>query len=144
MSRWFACALPASRTPEGATGDLSSDRFNPTVVSLSVGSNPVEGTPGGFTSSDNLDRDFFGITLAPDRVLSEIITGPDTRVGGGASFIGVQAGTRITVDPGTVVSGAALLGWHIYGSADEGTNILDEMGGGPDKIGIAGPLPAGT
>lgn len=127
---------------ESASGDLSSDPLDPTVVALSPGSNAIEGT-SGFTST-GFDRDFFTVTIAPGALLSAIVPGPNTQVGGGASFLGLQAGDAITVDPDTVLSGAALLGWHIYSSSDKGTNILDELGSGPDKIGFSGPLPAGT
>lgn len=127
---------------ESASGDLSTDRLNPTPIVLTVGSNNVEGTSG--FSATTFDRDYFSITLSAGQTLDRLVVGLNTVVGGGASFIGVQAGAQLTVDPDTVTSGAQLLGWHIFSSADKGTNILDEMGGGPDKVGFTGPLPAGT
>lgn len=122
--------------------DLSNNRLAPTVVPADPGSNIVKGTMG--YSGVVLDRDFFSITVAPGLQLAALVLKPGTVVGGGASFIGMQSGPAITVDPDTVSSGAALLGWHIYSSADIGTDILPLMGGGPDKIGFSGALPAGT
>lgn len=122
--------------------DLSNNRLAPTVVPVDPGSNLVTGTMG--YTGVVLDRDFFSITVAPGLQLAALVLKPGTVVGGGASFLGMQAGPAITVDPDTISSGAALLGWHIYSSADIGTNILPAMGGGPDKIGFSGALPAGT
>jgi hypothetical protein len=122
--------------------DLSSNHLAPTVVPVDSGSNVVMGTMG-FTGPV-LDRDFFSITVPADLQLAALVLGPNTMIGGGGSFIGMQAGASISVDPDNVASGAALLGWHLYTSADIGTNILGLMGAGRDKIGFSGPLPAGT
>jgi hypothetical protein len=122
--------------------DLSNNRLAPTGVPVDPGSNIVKGTMG--YTGVVLDRDFFSITVAPGYLLTQLVLGPSTVVGGGASFLGMQAGGAITVDPDTVSNGSQLLGWHIYSSADIGTNILPLMGGGPDKIGFSGALPAGT
>jgi hypothetical protein len=62
---------------------------------------------------------------------------------GAASFIAVQAGPRLTVNP-TGGSADGLLGWVHYSENDVGTDILGLMGVGPGAIGFAGALPAGT
>jgi len=122
--------------------DLSNDRLAPTAIALDSGSNVVLATMG--YTGGVLDRDFFTITVPTGFQLDQLVLGLATQVGGGGSFVGMQAGAVLTVDPDTIGSGAALLGWHLYTSADKGTNILDEIGGGPDKIGFSGPLPAGA
>jgi hypothetical protein len=125
---------------EGA--DLSNNRLAPTPVLLDPGLNTVQGTVG--YSGAALDRDFFKFTVPAGFQLSALVLGPATQVGGCCSFIGVQAGPTITVDPDTTFSGAALLGWHLYSSADKGNDILPLIGFPVDKIGFSGPLPAGT
>ena len=122
--------------------DLSNDRLAPSAITLDLGSNIVLGAMG--YRGAVLDRDFFKFTIPAGLQLSALVLGPATEVGGCCSFIAVQAGTTITVDPDTVSSGATLLGWHIYGSADKGTDILPAIGFPIDKIGFSGPLPAGT
>jgi hypothetical protein len=121
--------------------DLSNDRLAPTPVALDEGSNLVAGTMG--YRGGVLDRDFFRITVPAGLQLDALRLGPGTQVGGGGSFIALQAGPVLSVDPDTVANGSALLGWHLYTSADKGQDILDDMGSGPDKIGFTGPLPAG-
>jgi hypothetical protein len=144
--RAWAVALATAVQPALAGGytegpDLSNNRLAPTVVPVDLGSNVVKGTSG--YAGTVLDRDFFSITVAPGTQLTALLLGPTTVPGGAFSFIGMQAGSQLTVDPDNISSGAQLLGWHLYGSADVGTNILDDIGGGPDKIGFAGALPAG-
>jgi MYXO-CTERM domain-containing protein len=121
--------------------DLSNNQLAPTPVLLDPGSNVVQGT-SGYTGAV-LDRDFFVVTVPSGHLLSQLVVGALTEPGGAFSFIGMQAGSALTVDPDSISSGAALLGWHLYGTADRGTDILDDMGQGPDKIGFAGALPAG-
>ncbi|RTL23704.1 MAG: hypothetical protein EKK52_03260 [Burkholderiales bacterium] len=122
--------------------DLSNDWTAPTVIALDPGSNWVKGTSG--YSGSVLDRDFFRIDVPVGHQLSSLVLGLGTEVGGAFSFIGVQAGNGLTIDPNTVSNGSALLGWHLYGSADKGTNILPAIGGGADKIGFSGALPSGS
>jgi hypothetical protein len=142
-----ACAVLFTSLAAQAGGytegpDLSNDWLAPTPVSLDPGSNTVQGTSGFMGTV--LDRDFFVVTVPAGYQLSQLVLGPSTEPGGAFSFIGMQAGTGLTVDPNTVSNGSALLGWHLYGTADRGTNILDDMGGGADKIGFSGPLGAGN
>ena len=122
--------------------DLSNDRLSPTPVALDPGVNRVQGRMG-YTGAV-LDRDFFSTTIPAGFQLTALALGPDTQVGGCCSFIGLQQGPALTVEPDTIVSGASLLGWHLYGSADIGTDILPRIGFPVDRIGFSGPLPAGT
>jgi len=122
--------------------DLSNDPLDPTVIALDPGSNWISGAMG--YSGNVLDRDFFRIDVPQGYQLSALVVGAATQVGGGGSFLGVQAGRRLTVDPDRVSNASALLGWHLYGSADRGRDILPELGGGAGAIGFSGPLPAGS
>lgn len=122
--------------------DLSNDRLAPTLIALDPGSNWISGTMG-YTGAV-LDRDFFRIDVPQGYQLTALIVGAATQVGGGGSFLGVQAGRQLTVDPDRVSNASALLGWHLYVSADRGRDILPELGGGPGAIGFTGPLPAGS
>jgi hypothetical protein len=126
--------------------DLSNNYTAPTLVTVNPGSNVVKGT-SGYQSNLTLDVDYFRFTVPVGHQLSALVLGQGTEVGGAFSFIGMVAGTSFPIDPAIITasnSGATLLGWHIYGSADKGTNILDEMGALPDKVGFTGPLGAGS
>jgi PEP-CTERM motif len=140
------CVLPAAQAG-GITEppDLSNDRLNPSLVVMGLGSNLVQGTMG-YNSLGELDRDYFRISIASGQQLSAVVLLPGTQVGGCCSFIGMQTGNQIAVDPNTA-SGSALLGWTLYASSDIGTNVLPAMLFPGDKIGVADytkPLPAGN
>lgn len=140
---WAALLPPAAWAGGYTEGpDLSNDWLAPTPLMLDPGVNRVQGSMG-YTGAA-LDRDFFSTTIPAGFQLTALVLGPDTRVGGCCSFIGLQQGPALTVNPETLVSGAALLGWHLYGTADLGTDILPRIGFPVDKIGFSGPLPAGT
>jgi len=62
----------------------------------------------------------------------------------GDSFIGMQAGSQVTVLP-TATDASGLLGWFHYDSSDVGTDILPLMGtSGFGSSGFNAPLPAGS
>ncbi len=122
--------------------DLSNNRLAPTPVALDPGSNVVFGTMG--YTLGVLDRDFFAVTVPAGTELRALVLGTRSEVGGGGSFLGFQAGPVLTVDPDTIGNGSELLGWHLYTSAERGSDILPALGSGPDKIGFSGPLPAGV
>jgi hypothetical protein len=127
-------ALAATVWNESAQGDLSNDRLNPTAVTFTSGSNQMIGTAGN--AGAGVDRDYFKITVGPGQELSSITPLVGTTVSGSVSFIGVQPGPQLTVDP----SGAGaqnLLGWTHYGPGDINQDILP-------AIWTGGPLPAGT
>jgi hypothetical protein len=123
---------------ETTQGDLSSDRFNPTQVPLAFGSNRVIG------NTQETDRDFLTITLAPGQQLGSLFL--ENYVGeDGASFIGMQAGSFLTVDPDDAAP-SDLLGWALFGPSHNnvGLDILPEMGDNFGIVGFVPPLPSGT
>jgi hypothetical protein len=92
-----------------------------------------------------IDRDYLTVTVPAGQLLQSLWVLPGTSSLGlsAVSFIGVQAGPQVTVNP-SAASAAALLGWWHYGENDVGTDILELMGTGAGAIGWFGPLPAGT
>lgn len=133
-------AWAATVYDEGVSGDFSGAGLSPTFVTVAAGANVVMGTTG--RANGVVDRDYFYITVPVGLQLSAItpLAGTAT-VGGGLSFIGLEAGTQVT----TPVTGPAttLLGWRHYAPADIGNNILPLIGTGVGAIGFTGPLPAG-
>lgn len=125
---------------EADDGEFSSDGLNPTPVALAAGSNQIFGRMGG--GGGGADRDYFVVTVPTSMRLSSVTLLSDTRVLG-VSFLGLQAGDRLTVSP-FAGSANGLLGWVHYGSADIGTDILPALGRGFGATGFAPPLGAGA
>lgn len=128
---------------ETASGDFSNTGGSPTVVNLLEGANLVRGVTG--RSGGVVDRDYFQFTLADGWQLDTLNVLPGTRFVSESDlgFIGVQAGTQVTVNP-TGGSPAGLLGWVHYSINDVGTDILGLMGIGFGAAGFVTPLPAGA
>jgi hypothetical protein len=131
---------------ESVNGDLSNSGLDPTVLTVSLGSNDLYGTTGKNSSTGVVDRDYFTFTVPSELELSSIIVLPGTHgIGPKAeSFISVEAGPEVTV--GTSPSSAAgLLGWYHYSASDIGIDILPLMGSaGFGSTGFTPPLPSGT
>jgi hypothetical protein len=136
-------ALAAVSYDETASGDLSNSRSTPTIVSFGLGDNIVSGASGQANSV--IDRDYFTFTLAAGQQLNaiEVLTGTTSIGPGTLSFIGIQSGTQMTVDPASF-SATGLLGWTHYGPGDIGTDILGEMGIGAGATGFTPPLGSGS
>jgi len=128
---------------EAVSGDLANVGTSPTGLTLLPGSNIIRGTTG--RSSGVVDRDYFNFTLPAGWQLETLTVLPGSSFLGasGLSFIAVQAGPRVTVNP-TGGSAAGLLGWVHYSENDLGFDILGLMGIGGGAIGFAGALPSGT
>src|SRR5262245_28745464 len=77
------------------TTDFSDNGLAPTAFSLDPGVNVVVGSVG-LHQPGVLDRDYFSLTVPPGYVISSLVLGPGTQVGGAFSFIGVQAGPVMT------------------------------------------------
>lgn len=127
-------AQAATAWNESVQGDLSNDGLHPTAVTFTSGSNQMVGGAGN--SGSGTDRDYFKFTVPPGQELSSITPLIGTTVSGSVSFIAVQAGPQVTVDPSGAGS-QALLGWTHYGPNDINNDILP-------SIRVGGPLPAGT
>ncbi|MBL8059125.1 MAG: PEP-CTERM sorting domain-containing protein [Chthonomonas sp.] len=120
---------------EAINGDFSGDRFNPTVLSLSIGSNEILATTG------DSELDFYTFNLDAGKQLSSIIVRSfDTQ---DLMFIGVTTGPTFTVDP-DAPDPAGLLGWAHFGQNELNTDILPVMGQGVFGSQVfTPPLPSG-
>jgi len=129
---------------ESGSGDFSDSGFTPTPVTVSLGSNDIFGTTGR-AASGVPDVDYFRINVPSGLGLSAIIVLPGTMGGGtGISFLGIQAGTQVTV-PTSAVTAAGLLGFYLYGAADINKNILPAIGtAGNSSSGFVPPLGPGS
>jgi hypothetical protein len=126
---------------ESKSGDLSNDGLNPTPVKLKVGNNVIDGDDG--VGANGIDRDYFTIKIAKGQTLASIVLDPKTRIGGHFSFLGVQQGKQVTVNPNGN-DPSDLLGWIHYGTSDEGTDILPAICHGAGAIGCTPPLGPGN
>lgn len=132
--------LPATNSAawdESADGDLSDDRFNPSVIPIVAGGNLID------SASGNLDREYFTMNIPDGHELSGIIL--ESYSGGdGTAFIGVQQGTTFTEPPDSA-DPANLLGYAHFGTDFDqvGTSILEEIGEGAGSIGFIPPLASG-
>lgn len=135
-------ANAATAWDEALSGDLANTGTSPTAVNFGLGSNIVTGTTG--RNSGVVDRDYFSFTLPAGWQLDTLNVVSATAIGASAlSFIAVQAGPQVTVNP-TGGSATGLLGYAHYGENDVGTDILQIMGFGPGASGFSGALPAGS
>lgn len=125
---------------ESVSGDFSNSGLTPTSVTLHSGSNQIFGTTGRGTA---VDRDYFTVTVPSHFTLTSIIELPGTTVGGDSSFIGMQAGSQVTL-PTNTVTATGLLGWTHYGSV-AGTDLLPLMAiPANGSSGFSIPLSEGT
>jgi hypothetical protein len=124
---------------EMVQGDISDDRFAPTQLTLSPGSNDLFGIMSG-GNKKGIDRDYFSITIPEGHVLAQLILGvyssPDF-----AAFIAIQPGPVFPNDPDTV-GPDDLMGWAHFGPAEKWQDLLPIMGA--NGQGFTPPLPAGT
>jgi hypothetical protein len=137
----FSAGALAAGYQEKKSGDLSNDGLNPTPVKLKVGANIIDGNDGSVNGV--VDRDYFTFTLKAGQQLTSITLEPKTVVGGTFSFIGVQKGKQVTVDPNGN-SPAGLLGWTHYSDSEIGTDLLPAICTGPGAKGCTPPLGKGS
>ena len=144
----LACGLASSPAQaidynEAVSGDLSNSGLSPTGLgTLTVGSNQIFGTIE--SGPNGVDRDYFTIHVPIGLEFVSLTPLPGTTVGDTASFLGLEAGTQVTVPPDAGTA-AGLLGWTHYTPADIGVNILPSMGiAGLGSTGFTPPLSAGN
>lgn len=140
-----APAMADTGYSEASSGDLSNLGASPTAVTLGTGSNFINGATG--SDGTTIDRDYFTFTLAPGQALTgiEVLENttniPNTNPGDVArSFIGIEAGTKFD----TLTDASKLLGYTHYNQSMIGTDILDDIAGGPGAQGFTPPLGAGS
>lgn len=121
-------AFAATVYDEAVSGDLSNTGLSPTGVALSLGSNEVFGATGSAVVGGVLvfDRDYFTVTVPAGFQLASLVQLPGTLTSG-LSFLGVEAGSQVTVSP-TPADATGLLGWVHYSAATSGADLLPIMG----------------
>lgn len=117
---------------EGIHGDISNDRFAPTSVDLNWGDNFVIASMGGS------DKEYFHVRLAPGMALLAIFV-ENYVSNDDFAFIGLQEGTTFTEDPLTA-NPENMLGWTLWGTGDEGQDLLSRMASQSGTIGFDIPL----
>lgn len=118
---------------EAVSGDLSGNHLAPTNLNPSLGDNVIIGTTG-FT-----DRDIFHLHLAFGMKLTKVVVNAYVS-NDAASFLGLQAGSILTEDPDNNPNPANLLGYCLWGTGDEGFDLLPRMASQGGTIGFSIPL----
>ena len=138
---------------ESINGDLSNSGLSPTFVTLANGATQVLGTTGRAVAGGAVDRDYFTFTIPAGFMLSALTLLPGSTSltpssgPGGSSFIGLQLGNQLTVNPGppNPADAAGLLGYWLYSPANIGANLLPLMATvGNGSSGFVPPLGAGS
>ena len=133
-------SVHAASWNETLQGDLSNNGLAPSALALELGINSVKGSFNGVAP----ERDYLAVMIPMDLQLSELLIGDGFIQNDARSFIGVQAGSTMTVSP-TSGSANGLLGFaHVQPGL--GIDILPDMGKTANfgAIGFTGPLAAGT
>ena len=128
---------------EATLGDFSDNGLAPTHFSLGAGTTVIAATFGATPIAGRHDLDYVSITVPVGHVLSRFVL-VDANVGGAFSFVGIQAGPAVTVEPDNWSIETPLLGWAHFGSSSAGRDLLPEMAISPGSVGFTAPLPAGT
>jgi hypothetical protein len=125
---------------EAVDGEMSEDRFNPTVVTVGPGVNNVI-----FVTTPSEDRDIFTFTVADGFQLSGIVLAEfETEPIGNLAFLGFAAGDILPTDPFKAPDASALLGYALVGEGDVGSDLFLPMGMASGAIGYDGPLGPGA
>ncbi|MEM6717439.1 MAG: peptidase, partial [Cyanobacteria bacterium P01_C01_bin.147] len=121
---------------ESVSGDITNNPNSPLAATLAAGVNTLSATTG------NADQEYVTVTV-PEGFQLDSLTLQSYSSGGDVSFIGVQAGTTFTEPLNNNANTGNLLGYALFGGAQFGTNILDNIGAGSGAIGFTGSLPSG-
>jgi len=126
----------ASVYNESIDGELSGDRFNPTLVSVEAGLNAVtmqvvdSGFPGG-------DRDYFSISIGAGQSIDSIVVTDAFNPNGGfdsVAFVGLAFGNFFDFDPDTF-NGPGLAGFVLTDMSVVGTESIGALSGGLATLG---------
>ena len=127
---------------EAVNGPLGDFDHQTQLGPFAAGDNEIIGTVGQ-TSPGVFDRDYFSFSVPAGLGLTGLIVVNATSAGPlDISFIGIGAGTAITVGPvPTPPDASFLLGWRHYSPDDIGSDILGEIGAPVLPMGAAGFTP---
>ena len=134
-----SCAMGSVFHDDAIHGDLSDDRFNPTVFNLGVGVNTIISETGlSNLPAPEGDRDYFTLVVGAGQTLTSITLVESVNVGGGGfdpvAFIGLQFGPMVTVDP-DAPNPAPLAGWTLSTPDAVGTDLMSVLTGGLTELG---------
>ena len=130
---------------EAVDPDFSNSRAAPTAVTFGLGQNDVFGVTGSSPAS-GVDRDYFTFAIPAGSALVSLTVLNVGLSAGNASFLGLQAGATVTVDPvGAALPNAAapLLGYKLLSPADIGLDILPNIATAASAAGFTPPLGPG-
>jgi hypothetical protein len=135
VGMFISSSASATDYDEAVNGDLSGDRLNPTILTLTKGSNLITAT------SVTGDLEYFRLVVPGGKRLSAVVA--VSNASPSVSFIGVQRGTQFTESP-SAPDLMNLLGHTPFGVGNGtiGTDILDNMGTGAGAIDFTPPLGA--
>ena len=136
-------AIHASVVDEFTAGDFSDNRFQPTSIALSPGLTTIRGQSGLSPVPDIADLDYVTITVPAQHRLERFMLSAAS-VGGAFSFVGIEAGSIISIPADWTNVNNPLLGWTHFGSADVGMDLLPLMATAPGSMGFTPPLLAGA
>ncbi len=113
---------------EAVNGDLSGDRFNPTIITLGLGQNTI--TMDVVDSNlDGGDRDYFTFSLAGGLSVDAILLADASNPNGGfdaTAFVGLGSGNFFDFDPDTF-QGPGLIGFVLTTPDLVGTDIIGDL-----------------
>lgn len=116
---------------ELASGDLSNNPGQPTLLAVDLGSNFLSAT------ASSRDRDYFTLRLPPGAALASLLL--RTSNGVEATFLGLQAGNSFT-EPPELANLSRTLGYTTFFATDVDTDLLGRLADAPEAIGFSGPL----
>jgi hypothetical protein len=131
----LACAASASVYNESIDGDLSGDRFNPTMISIDNGLNTV--TMQVVDSASGGDRDYFTFSIGAGQSIDSIVVTDSFNPTVGfdsAGFVGLAFDNFFDFDPDTFV-GPGLQGFVITDMSVIGTESISALSGGLTSLG---------
>ncbi len=131
-----ASTAAASVYNESIDGDLSGDRFNPTMISVDNGLNTVtmqvvdSALPGG-------DRDYFTFSIGAGQSIDSIVVTDSTNPAGGfdsVGFVGLAFDNVFDFDP-DAFTGPGLQGFVLTDMAVVGAESIGALSGGLTSLG---------
>lgn len=130
-----ASAAAASVYNESIDGDLSGDRFNPTLISVDNGLNTV--TMQVVDSASGGDRDYFTFSIGAGQSIDSIVVTDAFNPAGGfdsTAFVGLAFDSIFDFDPDTFV-GPGLQGFVLTDMSVVGAESIETLSGGLSSLG---------
>jgi hypothetical protein len=133
----IASAGVANVFDEADLGDFSDDRFAPTFLDFTLGSNIVTNDVVDSDIPGTGDRDYYTFTLGAGQSISDITLVDASNPAGGfdaTAFVGIAFDNIFDFSPDTF-DGPGLAGFILTTPDLPGTNVLGELSGGLTELG---------